>query len=136
MHLVNRRPIAFKEALRDSKLDCVPEPITPEHLLRGYELTSLNLIPDLHASSSDSDWQLDINRSSSIRDSYSKLSKVRTELLEHYQEEFLGTLIAQAVDRKDRYHPVHHKILKVGDIVLVKEVNKKMMMTERHILMF
>ena len=125
VHLVNRRPIAFKEALRDSKLDSVPEPITPEHLIRGYALTSLNLIPDLHViPSSDPDWQLNTDKSS-IRDNYDKLRKVRKELLDRYQDEFLGTLIAQAVDRKDRYRPVKHNLLQAGDIVLLKEINTK-----------
>ena len=126
VHLVNRRPIAFREALRDSKLDSIPEPITPEHLIRGYELTSLNLIPDLHSHPDvDSEWHLDNDKSSSIRESYDKLSKIRKNLLDRYQEEFLGTLIAQAVDSKDRYRPVHHRLLKVGDIVLIKETNTK-----------
>ncbi|XP_068204845.1 uncharacterized protein [Palaemon carinicauda] len=47
IHLANRRPIAFKASLRDIS-DELPEPITPEHLIRGYGLTSINLIPDLH----------------------------------------------------------------------------------------
>ena len=39
IHIVNRRPIAFKEALRENSVD-VPEPLTPEILLRGHELSS------------------------------------------------------------------------------------------------
>ena len=124
IHLVNRRPIAFKESLRETNLETVPEPITPEHLTRGYELTSLNLIPDLQAVPIDPDW-LSKQNPSSIRDEYSKLRKVREELLDRYQEEFLATLIAQAVDRKDRYLPVTHKGLFKGDVVLLKEVNVK-----------
>ena len=34
VYLVNRRPIAFKEALRDNDAE-VPDPITPELLIRG-----------------------------------------------------------------------------------------------------
>ena len=60
-----------------------------------------------------------------MRDGYDKLVKVRKNLLDRYQEEFLGTLIAQAVDRKDRYYPVEHKTLRTGDIVLIKEINTK-----------
>ena len=46
IYLINKRPIAFKNALRDSSLE-VPDPITLEMLIRGYELTSIHLIPDL-----------------------------------------------------------------------------------------
>ena len=102
VHLANRRPIAFKEAPRDDKLDSASDPITPEHLIRGYELTSLNIIPELQNTPViDPDWKDDSSRS--IKDAYAKLRKVRTELLKLYQEEFLVTLIAKAVDRQDRY---------------------------------
>ena len=122
VHLVNRRPIAFKEAVRDNNIDFVPEPITPEQLLRGYELSSLNLIPELQPSySADNDFSPNNSNVSSIQENYCKLRKIRTNLVEVYHNEFLGTLIHQAVDRCGRYKPVAHKILKVGDIVLVKE---------------
>ena len=45
-HLINRRPVALKDLLRDSS-DIVPEVITPEMLLYGRELVSLNIIPNL-----------------------------------------------------------------------------------------
>ena len=46
--LVNKRPIAFKEGSRDNDVNqMIPNPITPEMLIRGYELVSLNLIPGL-----------------------------------------------------------------------------------------
>ena len=48
IHLVNRRPVAFRESLRDANLkEEIPAPITPEILLKGYELVSLNIIPGL-----------------------------------------------------------------------------------------
>ena len=97
-----------------------------ENLSRS-ELTILNLILDLHSVPCiDPDWKLEANQSS-IKDCYSTLRKVREELIERYQEEFWETLIGQAVDRNDRYHPVHHYILKEGDTVLLKEVNKNLM---------
>ena len=124
VHLIKRRPIAFKEALREFDSDSIPEPITPEHLIRGYDLASLNLIADLQdIPSNDPDWSNNLN--TSIKDQYSKLRKVPTELVNKYQEEFLKTLISQAVDRKNRDQPVPHKYIKPGDIVLLKEVNTK-----------
>ena len=49
IHIINRRPIAFQEALRDSSGDEVPDPITPEILIRGHSLVSFNVIPELQA---------------------------------------------------------------------------------------
>ena len=49
IHLVNRRPIAFKESPRETNNEIVPSGITPEILLKGYELISLNVIPNLQS---------------------------------------------------------------------------------------
>ena len=126
VHLVNRRPIAFKESVREGNLNSVPEPITPEHLLKGYEITSLNLIPDLHrVPDSDPEWKGDLKPADSIRDEYYKLRKVRHNLIDKYHSEFIGTLVSQAVDEKDRYKPVTQHNIKPGDIVLLKEVHTK-----------
>ncbi|XP_068236952.1 uncharacterized protein [Palaemon carinicauda] len=122
VHLINRRPIAFKEAVR-AETDNVPEPITPEQLVRGYELTSLNLIPNLQPLSVE-DPEFDPDNQA-ISQNYVKLCKIRQTLIETYHNEFLGTLIQQAVDRKGRYRPVTHKLLKVGDVVLIKEEHTK-----------
>ncbi|XP_068243395.1 uncharacterized protein [Palaemon carinicauda] len=122
VHLINRRPIAFKEAVR-AETDNVPEPITPEQLVRGYELTSLNLIPNLQPLSVE-DPEFDPDNQA-IYQNYVKLCKIRQTLIETYHNEFLGTLIQQAVDRKGRYRPVTHKLLNVGDVVLIKEEHTK-----------
>ncbi|XP_068239919.1 uncharacterized protein [Palaemon carinicauda] len=125
VHLVNRRPIAFKESLREEDLDFVPEPITPEQLVKGYELTSMNLLPELQGiPDEDPDWQPCVNPQQ-VKDEYMKLRKVRNNLLSKYHNEFLGTLIDQAVDKKDRYRPITQRGIKIGDIVLLKEVHAK-----------
>ena len=93
VHLLNRRPIAFQSALRDSSIN-VPEPITPEMLIRGYELTSLNLIPDLQPLPED----LDFNPSfDSINQTFQKLSKVRSNLIRIYHDEFTNTLLQSSI---------------------------------------
>ena len=46
-------------------------------------------------------------------------------LTEAYHSEFLANLINQAIDKKDRYRPVKHKFLNIGDIVLLKEESCK-----------
>ncbi|XP_066981068.1 uncharacterized protein [Macrobrachium rosenbergii] len=121
VHLINRRPIAFKEALRDCSNN-VPTPITPEELIHGYSLVSLNIIPALQADpDSDEDFQVDFDAVHKIKTSYEKLKHVRTNLLEIYHREFMNTLIKQATDKKDRYAPVNHKQISIGDIVLIKD---------------
>ena len=57
-HMANRRPIAFKDALRDSNIT-VPTPITPEMLLHGRELVSVNIIPELNnQDDNDPEWMM------------------------------------------------------------------------------
>ena len=56
-----------------------------------------------------------------VKNGYEKLKKVRQNLIEIYNEEFLGNLIYQSVNVKDRYKPVSHKEMKIGDVVLIKE---------------
>ncbi|XP_068235736.1 uncharacterized protein [Palaemon carinicauda] len=124
VHLVNRRPIAFKEALRGENLDAsVPQPITPESLIRGYDLTSVNIIPDLQRIPEIADDPTyTLNKSSKIKNCFSHLRKVRNNLVDLYHSEFLATLTQQVVDKKNRYLPVKHTSLQKNDIVLIKEL--------------
>lgn len=62
--LINKRPIGFKSMLRANESD--PElqfVITPELLLKGYEVPSINVLPCLDISDQidDLDWQLNTN---------------------------------------------------------------------------
>ena len=116
IHLLNRRPVALKESLRDVDLD-VPEAITPEMLLKGYETTTVNIIPELLRI--DDDYTID--QPPQFDTALSKLNKVRKNLIERYHGEFLTNLISQAVDSSKRYRPVTHYPLKEGDIVLLKD---------------
>ena len=58
---------------------------------------------------------------SHIKDSYLKLRKVRSNLIDLYNSEFLAQLVHQATNNKSRYKPVSHQKLQIGDIVLLKE---------------
>ena len=119
-HLVNRRPVAFKEGLRDDAVNReFPSPITPEILIHGRELMSANVLPHCHLSESDPSWGED--PISHVRKSYSKLQKACSCLKDTYVNEFLATLVKQATSEKDKYKPVIHQKLKVGDIILLKE---------------
>ena len=122
VHLVNRRPIAFKAALRDTSVnDRVPDAITPECLVRGYNLLSLNVVPFLQSKPDDEDFVHDETHLDLIRNRYSKLARVRQNVIDLYHDEFLVQLIEQATDQKDRFKRITHVPLKKGDIVLLKD---------------
>ena len=114
-HLVNRRPICFKDALRDgSTKNEIPVALTPEIIIHGHELVSVNIIPELEQGD---EWQS--GRCPSVM--FQKLTEIRDSLHEIYSTEFLPKLIDQATCVTDRYAPVKHDKLSVGDIVIMKE---------------
>lgn len=121
--LVNKRPIAFKESLHDSINNEAIDAITPEILVRGYDVPSVNIIPQLQ--SVPDDWVLDENSTKIIQNSYQKLQKCRDRLRELYHSEFLAGLVHQATNQKERYKPKLHRALKMGDIVLLKDPHLK-----------
>ncbi|XP_068213892.1 uncharacterized protein [Palaemon carinicauda] len=69
----------------------------------------------------DFEYLVDFDVVHKIKTSYEKLKQIRTNLLEIYRREFMNTLIKQATDKKDRYVPVNHKQISIGDIVLIKD---------------
>ena len=119
-HIINRRPIALQSALRGSPDG--PSAVTPELVIRGYHLPSLNILPDLHIDPDhvgDPDWTTDVDTD------WKKLKDVRQNVIKLYNTEFQQTLLQQSVNKKNRYKPVPHTALANGDIVLVKEPNTK-----------
>lgn len=125
-HLINRRPISFKEGLRDTSTnDDVPDPITPEQLMYGRDLISLNVIPHIQPDFEDDDLLNPQQLPQIVRDESFKLRKSLAKLSHLYHSEFLVQLLSQAVDVKDRYKPVVHKVLSPGDLVLLVEPNTK-----------
>lgn len=117
-HLINKRPVALIDASRDNSLD-VPEVITPEMLIRGHTLPSVNCIAELQPIPEDPDWIL--NSHQKIKDSFHKLRSVRERMISSYNTEFYTKLMHQAVDKTSRYVPKQHVKLCVGDIVCLKE---------------
>ena len=118
-HILNRRPLTFKESLRETSTTDLPEPITPEHLIFGRELLSVNIIPALQPEFgedySDSD----------VRTEYSKLRSVINKQNKIYNSEFIAQLVSQSTDKQHRYKPISHKVIKPGDLVLLVEPNTK-----------
>ena len=125
VHLINRRPIALKDSLRDKETD-VPEVITPEQLIHGFTLPSVNIIPSMQGTDvQDVQLDKDYDPVEKIKDVDEKLRKIRSNLISIYNAEFLPQLITQATNEKSRYKPVTHKPIGVGDIVLLKEDHTK-----------
>lgn len=82
----------------------------------------MNIIPQLNSQELDPDWELSrVNSVDHIRVSYGRLPKCKDFLVQLYNDEFLSNLVDNATNSKNRYKPVKHKELIVGDIVLIKE---------------
>ena len=117
--LINKRPVAFKEQLSTMSLEEVPTCITPEMLLRGSDCPTVNLIAQLQPVEDQYTPQ------KSVESHYEKLCSVRERLVDVYHKDFLANLVSQAVDKPDRYKPSPHRVLTVGDIVLLTDKHLK-----------
>ena len=118
INLLNNRPVAFKEALRDNQ--SLQEVITPAMLLRGSPLHTINVNPYLQPvdDAGDPDYKPDV---ANIRTNLQKLLEVKRRLKDLYQSEFIAQLASQAIDKADRYKKVQNHPLKKGDVVLLKD---------------
>ena len=75
--------VHFRESLRSNIGDQIPEAITPEQLLHGHTLTSINIVPHLQAvDEADLDWTPADNPLGKIHDTFHKFRKVRAALLD------------------------------------------------------
>jgi hypothetical protein len=112
----NKRPISDKSCLRDQDVNAEFLMYTPELLKFGYEtcIVELNTAENFYGKSEDLDVE-EIN----------KLIKVKDKIRENYYSEFLYSLLDQATKYKNKYTPVHHVIINVGDVVIIKEPNMK-----------
>ena len=124
-HLANRRPVAFKNLLRDDNVNAVlPDPITPEMLLHGRELVSISCNPFLrNTEAEDPDWEEPSRLR--ITDEFHKLQRARNKLVSLYRSEFMGNLIDQSTNRKRRFEPVTHQKLGRGDLIMLSEPFQK-----------
>ena len=119
--LANKRPVAFKEALRDPGIsEDLPSPITPEVLLRGHDLVTLNILPS-QSVDMDPDWTPVADRDAHVKQSCARLNLNRQNMIKLYQEEFLADLTRQATNVPGRYSKIGHDKLSQGDLVLLKE---------------
>jgi len=119
--MINKRPIAMKSSVRDS--DCEFDVITPEMVVRGYDVPSLAIIPQLDSELID-DEPYDPNciaSSKSLFESFSALRSVRHKLCDLYSDEFLDNLRYLGGNTRGRYKSGHTVNLSVGDYVSIKQ---------------
>ena len=116
-HFINKRPIAFKEALRDLPNAEVIEAITPEILVRGYAVNSIKIAPSFENQSEN--WTP--GNLTDFQKSVDDLNHCRDTLRDVYHSEFLQSLIHQATNVPDRCKPKAHRPLCVGDVVLLQD---------------
>ena len=120
MHLVNKRPIALKEMLSSSDItNEMPYALTPEVLIKGYQVPSLNILPlssndDLH----DPDWTS--SGTSKLYDSFRQLSAVRNKIADIYSDCFSLDLEKKATNIPNRFKKQSLVDLKVNDVVKIK----------------
>ena len=123
--LINKRPIAFKSALNNDFQDEVPVPLTPELIVKGYDVPCISIVPQLNSSDEDDSWEYSDemlnDKQKYIFSQFQKLKKVRSNLQKVYRDEFVSNLMNQSTDRKNRYSKNTHKALKVGDVVSIKD---------------
>ena len=122
IYLVNKRPISFKDSLRENDNVELPEVITPELLVTGRNKSVLNILPLSSAiEDGDEDWLLKVDRGELLKQQFAKVNKVMKSLGETYEYEFINRLIDQSTDKPGRYRPVSHEKIDIGDIVLLKD---------------
>lgn len=124
--LINKRPVAFKSILVNHNVDKSVDVITPELLVRGYDIPSIPLIiGSSDETEDDPDWQ---PREPGIEELFqrtAKLRKVKAELNRLYYDQFLQNLRDLSSYKSGRYKHKHYLPLQVGDVVAVKQALTK-----------
>jgi hypothetical protein len=122
--LINKWPIAYKNTLSslgdgDHEFGC----LTPEMVVRGYEIPSISILPQLNADG-DPNFSLKDNAETAwekVFHAFPKIQKIRANLHENYMPEFLGNLELQSINKPGRYKNKKHVHLNVGDLVSIKQ---------------
>lgn len=120
--LVNKRPIAYEKCLIDPEENAPLGVITPEMLLTGYDVPSLSIIPLMHSTSEDSDYQPIVNPGKEdLLNSLKNLKNAKAELNKLYHLEFIDKLRTQSINNPNRYKSKSHVLLDPGDLVLIRQ---------------
>lgn len=130
--LINKRPLAFKPLLNNNDIDpSVPQMLSPELLLKGYDVPCVVVAPHLHISESfddeDPDWVPHNEKTDEERlfKNFKKFKKVKSKLHSIYHHEFLSNLRDLSTNRQGRYKPKDHVKLQINDIVAIKQKFQK-----------
>ncbi len=122
--LINKRPIAYRNNLQTFPNDYdFPLCLTPEMIVKGYEVPSLSIMPQLHE---EEDQNFYIKEDSQIVwekvfTSFSKMQKIRRKITSIYLPEFIRNLQTQAMNKKNRYCSKNYVELNKGDLVCIKQ---------------
>jgi len=119
--LINKRPVALKASVRDSDVNCDSFALTPEMVVRGYEVPSLSVIPHLNEECSDSYSPYVRTSDKALFDVFSSLRRARKNLNSDYYEEFLSVLRDQGEGKQFNYKKRSNVPLTVGDYVAVRQ---------------
>ena len=118
--LINKRPIGFKNMLSSNEVDYeYPFVITPELLLKGYEVPSVNVLPGFGSPDEikDSDW---LPSAPNIFKDFKHLHIARNRIFDLYEQEFFRTLEVQATNLPNRYKKHVQSEIGIGDLVAIK----------------
>ena len=115
--LVNKRPVGQKEVLTSNDIDqCI---ITPEMLVKGYEIPSMNVLPSLSDNETD-DESWSPGTPDDLINYFHSFSKNRNKLYDLYEGEFLRNLERQATNKPSRYKRSNQPEIHEGDLVAIK----------------
>lgn len=118
--IINKRPLMGENCNMNTDHNAFV--ITPELLVKGYEIPALKIIPGID--DNDIDDPTYINGPGSAEEklytSFAKLSEVQRKLRHVYFDEFLDDLLKKSVNEKSRYDRRNHVRLNVGDLVTIK----------------
>ncbi len=115
----NKRPITCLAGLRDQNVNNSFNVLTPEILKFGYETCVLEVNVPQHDLDTWVDKDLIDPRIAYAN--VNELLKVKDRIRDGYYSEFLYALIDDATRIRDKYLPIKHQILSVGDIVLIRD---------------
>lgn len=109
----NKKPLSI-ESLRGENPDDQFQIFSPEFLKFGYETAVL----EVNGGNESDDWMFE---DLEVKEEMKKMLEVKEKLRNSYHSEFLYGLLNQATKEKDKYVPVLHNTLAIGDVVLIKD---------------
>ena len=120
--LINKRPLNSECGILRKDVDKSALVLTPEILLKGYEIPSVRILPVIdNEDSNDPPFISNPNSiESKLLDSFDKLCKIQQNLRTTYFDGFIRNLMIKSVDTKSRFVKQNHIMLSVGDFVAVK----------------